>query len=160
MTLPSVPTPTEHPYLEDLERERVRWEELVHLCAQFPEAARERPGYYDHMAWSVKDMLAHVGTWLAEGKTRIEQIRAGTYEREQLDIDAMNARFLAALRDQPWAIVWTQANAARTLLLRAWFELTERSDDADWWLRKVGPDHYQEHLGRLREWSAEVLANG
>jgi hypothetical protein len=53
-------------------------------------------------------------------------------------------------------VVWVQANAARTTLLRAWFELTEQTEDADWWLRKVGPDHYEEHLARLRVWSAEL----
>ena len=150
--------PVDHPYLGDLERERIRWEELADLCARFPVGARERPGYYTDpdRAWSVKDLLAHIGTWLAQGKSRLERIKAGTYEREELDIDALNARFLDAIRDQTWAVVWTQANSARTLLLGAWYELDVRTEDADWWLRKVGPDHYDEHLGRLREWSAEV----
>ena len=151
-------TPADHPYLEDLERERVRWDELIHLCATIPVAARERPGYYADSGWSVKDMLAHIGTWLAEGKSRIERIHGGTYEREEMDIDALNARFLAAMRDRPWSDVWVQANAARTLLLRAWFELTQQTEDADWWLRKVGPDHYEQHLERLRDWTAALRA--
>ena len=154
--------PVDHPYLEDIERERIRWEELARLCATFPVDARDRHGYYADPGreWSMKDMLAHVGTWLAQGKSRLERIRAGTYDHEDLDIDSMNDTFLAAIHDQPWSVVWTQANSARTLLLAAWYELEVRTADADWWLRKVGPDHYEEHLGRLREWSAEVRASG
>ena len=139
------------------EEERL-WREIRDLVAAFPGDAASDAGYFPE-GWSAKDALAHIGTWLAEGKARLERIHAGTYEREDLDddaIDALNARFLEVMADQPWSVVWVQANAARTLLLGAWFELEERSDDADWWLRKVGPDHYDEHLGRLREWAAEL----
>jgi hypothetical protein len=161
---PSMTTevPVDHPYVEDLERERLRWEELAGLCASVAPPDRERHGYYrdgsapDGEGWSVKELLAHIGTWLAQGKSRLERIRAGTYEREDMDIDALNARFLEAMHGQPWSVVWVQANAARTLLLSAWYELDVRTDDADWWLRKVGPDHYDEHLGRLRDWVAEL----
>ena len=45
---------------------------------------------------------------------------------------------------------------ARNQMLRAWRSLPERSDEADRWIRKSGPEHYQEHLPRLREWVAEV----
>jgi hypothetical protein len=148
--------PVDHPYEHDLEREHALWDELVDLCAGLPPGTQEVPGYYVDPAWSVKDMVAHVGSWLAQGKSRIEQIIVGTYVREDLDIDAMNEVFLEALREQPWTVVWTQANAARTLMLGAWFAVTERSSDADWWMRKVGPDHYEEHLGRLRSWAREL----
>ncbi len=26
-----------------------------------------------------------------------------------------------------------------------------------WWIRKSGGDHYDEHLGRLRDWIAELI---
>ena len=54
--------------------------------------------------------------------------------------------------------MWVQANAARTLLIAAWYELDDRTAEADWWLRKVGPDHYEQHLVRLRPWVAELAA--
>ena len=36
------------------------------------------------------------GTWLAEAAVQFERIQAGTYEGHDIDIDALNASFLAA----------------------------------------------------------------
>ena len=59
------------------------------------------PGYYRDPDWSVRDVVAHVGTWLAEGAAQFERISAGTYEGHGLDIDALNADFLEAMSGQP-----------------------------------------------------------
>ncbi|MEX2548149.1 MAG: hypothetical protein WD830_10235 [Chloroflexota bacterium] len=39
----------------------------------------------------------------------------------------------------------------------AWFQLSDQSDEAAWWIRKSGGDHYLEHLERLREWVAQLV---
>ena len=83
---------------------------------------------------------------------------SGTYEGHDIDIDALNAVFLAAMADQPWDVAWVQANAGRTMMVTTWHGLTDPSDEAAWWIRKSGGDHYAEHLGRLREWVAELIA--
>jgi hypothetical protein len=49
-----------------------------------------------------------------------------------------------------------QANAARSKMIRAWYDIEEPSDEAAWWIRKSGSDHYAEHLERLREWVGEL----
>ena len=100
--------------------------------------------------------MAHVGTWLAQAQVQLEQIGAGTYEDGPIDIDALNAQFLATMGEQPWSIVWTQAHAARTMMLLTWFGLDTRTDAADWWVRKSGADHYAEHLHRLRDWVGDI----
>jgi len=92
-----------------------------------------------------------------EDGMREEWIDAGTYEGHDLDIDALNASFLEAMADQPWEVAWVQAHAGRTLMLQTWDALNEPSDEAAWWIRKSGPDHYAEHLSRLREWVTELL---
>ena len=51
-----------------------------------PEECLE-PGYYRDPDWTVRDVVAHVGTWLAEAEVQLEQIRAGTYEGHDVDID-------------------------------------------------------------------------
>ena len=78
------------------------------------------PGYYVDPSWSVRDVMGHVGTWLAEAGVQFERIRAGTYEGHDVDIDALNASFLEAMRGQPWEVAWTQANAGRTRMRQAW----------------------------------------
>lgn len=141
-----------------IEAERVGWYELSSLVRSLDPRERLEPGYYTDPNWSVRDVVGHLGTWLAEADVQLERIGAGTYEGHDVDVDALNASFLAALRDQPWDVVWSQANAARTKLLQAWYRMTEPDDEAIWWIHKAGPDHYAEHLPRLREWVASLLA--
>jgi hypothetical protein len=147
----------DQPYARELDAERDGWYELVDLVRSLSEEECLVPGYYRDPDWSVRDLAGHVGTWLAEAETQLERITAGTYEGHDVDIDALNAEFLAAMADQPWDIAWLQANSGRTMMLQAWRDLREPTDEAAWWIAKAGPDHYSEHLPRLRVWVAELI---
>ena len=136
--------------------EQAGWYQLTRLVRSLTTAERLVPGYYLSPAWSVRDLMGHVGTWLAEAEVQLERIRAGTYEGHDIDIDALNAVFLDAMHDQPWEVVWIQANAGRTRMLQALAGLHEPDAEAAWWIRKAGGDHYGEHVGRLREWAREL----
>lgn len=148
--------PSGHPYRADIEAERLGWYELVVLVRSLTADECLEPGYYSDPAWSVRDLVAHLGTWLAQAETQLERIRAGTYAGHDVDIDALNATMLEAMHDQPWEVAWVLANAGRTLMLQDWYALEERDDEAAWWVRKSGGAHYAEHVGRLREWVAEL----
>jgi len=131
------------------------WAQLHALVDSLPEDKIDRPGYFEE-GWSAKDLVAHVGTWLAEAAVVLERIRFGTYRREEIDIDATNAQFFEAMHDVRFTDVRVQGGAARNQMLRAWGALDGPSEDADWWIRKAGPDHYAEHLPRLEAWVAEI----
>jgi hypothetical protein len=146
------------PYLADLEAERVGWYTLVDLVRSLEPDEHLVPGYYEDPSWSVRDLMGHIGTWLAEAAVQFERIHAGTYEGHDIDIDALNAIFLDALRDQPWEVVWVQANAGRTRMRQAWTELREPSHEAAWWIRKSAVEHYHEHVPRLEAWVGELKA--
>ena len=60
------------------------------------------------------------------------------------------------MRDTSFPDVRAQAFAARNRMLRAWLLLPETSAEADRWINKSGPEHYAEHLPRLREWVQEI----
>jgi hypothetical protein len=122
-----------------------------------PEECLE-PGYYRDPDWTVRDVVAHLGTWLAEAQAQFERMKAGTYDGHDVDIDALNAEFLDAMAGQPWDVAWVQANAARTRMLEEWYGLGELSDEAAWWIDKCAAEHFAEHLGRLREWTTELIA--
>ncbi len=155
----SVPVPPiSSPYGPEIAAEHEGWTEIQELLHRLTPEQRVEPGYYRDPDWSAKDMLAHIGTWLAEGQVQLEQIGAGTYSGPPEDIDALNARFLAAMRDQPWDVVAVQAAAARTQMLHAWYAVRTATPQASWWVGKSGPEHYGEHLERLREWVAELTA--
>lgn len=151
-----IPDPV-HPYAAELEAELRGWYEVADLVRSLtPEECLE-PGYQRDPDWTVRDVVSHLGTWLAEAQAQFERISAGTYENRDLDIDALNATFLAAMADQPWDVAWVQANAGRTRMVQEWHLLREPTDEAAWWIRKAGCDHYAEHLDRLRGWVAELI---
>lgn len=131
------------------------WAELLGLVDSLSEEEALRPGYFAE-GWSVKDMLAHIGTWLAEAGVILERIAVGTYRADEIDVDAMNERFLEAMKDIPLPTVRVQALTARIRMLRAWRALAQPSPDASFWVRKSGAEHYDEHLPRLREWVLEL----
>jgi hypothetical protein len=148
---------TAHPYAAEIEAERDGWYEIEELVRSLTPAECLAYGYYEDPPWAVRDLAAHLGTWLAEAATQFERIHAGTYGGHDVDIDGLNATFLAAMRDQPWEVAWTQAQAGRTRMHQVWAELTEPSDEGAWWIRKSAVDHYEEHLERLRAWVAELI---
>jgi hypothetical protein len=134
------------------------WGELRATIDMFDDELASRPGYFAE-GWSAKDALAHVGTWLAEAGAALEQIRGGSYvELRSDELDALNARFLDAMRDVSFTDVKSQATAARARMLHAWTQIPEPDEIAARWIAKSGPEHYQEHLPRLREWLDELCA--
>ncbi len=147
------------PYEDAMAAEVRDWREISGLIRKLGSAERVKPGYFTEPDWSVRDLVAHLGTWLAEADLQFQRITAGTFEPHPVDVDGLNAALLAAMRDQPWDVVWTQANAARTLMLGNWMRLPAETAEATWWVDKAAAGHYAEHLPRLRAWVAE-LAGG
>jgi hypothetical protein len=91
-----------------------RWNELHALMDSLTPEQAAKPGYYSE-GWSAKDLLAHLGSWLAEAGVFLLRIRVGTYKHEEIDIDAMNRTFLEIMKDVPLQTVRAQASAARLL---------------------------------------------
>ena len=142
----------------DVDAEREAWYEVSALVRSVRLEDRTRPRYYLEPPWSIRDVVGHLGAWLAEAAAQLERINGGTYEGHDVDIDGLNARFLAGMADLAWEDVWSQASSARTRMLLSWQALPEPSSEADWWIRKSGWEHDQEHLPRLRAWVAELAA--
>ena len=131
------------------------WGEFQALLSALSPEQAERPGYFLE-GWSAKDLLAHIAGWLAEAGQVLEQVRVGTFTGRDMDIEGRNAVFLEANRPQPLRVVHAEAYAARTRLLQEVGRLVGVTAVADVWLRKAGPEHYAEHLPRLREWVKEL----
>ena len=55
-------------------------------------------------------------------------------------------------------VAWVQGQSARGRMVERWSALREPSDEATWWIRKAAADHMAEHLDRLRDWTAELIA--
>ena len=137
-----------------LQSEKAGWEELEGLVETLSPEQAEVPGYLPK--WSVKDFLAHIAGWLAEAGQALEQIRSGTFTGSDVDVDALNDTFVEANREQPLSVVLFELKATRRRLLHHLHGLTEIPPAAQPSLRKAGPQHYAEHLPRLREWVGEL----
>ena len=131
--------------------EEAGWGELSELVSSLTPEQLEEPGYTED-GWSVKDLMAHIAAWLAEATQFFEQIRNGTYRTERRDVDALNRRFYEANRDLPAPVVRAECAASRNRMLVEWSALPEITPEAREWFRESGPEHYAEHLPRLREW--------
>jgi hypothetical protein len=155
---PEPPVPAEHPYRRAILAERTGWKAITGTVRQLTPSECLELGYYEKPDWSVRDVIAHLGTWLAEAQVQLERMDAGTYEGHDVDVDAMNAEFLEKMGGQPWEVAWVQAHAARTRMLAEWYSHLDRTDEAAWWIRKSGAEHYAEHRDRLEAWTAELIA--
>jgi hypothetical protein len=142
-----------------LAAEEAGWAEIHHLVDSLPPVQAEAPGYFPE-GWSVKDLIGHLGSWLAEAGIALERIQVGTYRLGELDIDAKNDEFLDALRTLTLRESHAMAEAARARMLRTLGSLPSVSEDASWWIHKAGPAHYDDHLPRLREWVGELRSGG
>jgi hypothetical protein len=141
--------------IAEIDLERARWAEITALTEMLTHGERLAPGYFVDPDWSAKDLIAHLGMWLTEAETQLINIAAKSYEPHEFDADRRNAAALAALKDQPWDIVWTRAGSGSGCSRRG---SPSRADDAaNRWVRKAGAEHYGEHLDRLRAWVAELI---
>jgi catechol 2,3-dioxygenase-like lactoylglutathione lyase family enzyme len=131
------------------------WQRLHAVLARLTPENADLPGYYEE-GWTAKDAVAHIGTWMAEGGQMLRRIAAGTYVDHEVDVDAENVRFLAAMHGLSLQTVHLQVASAHAELLRAWAELPGKTPAASWWLRKAGPEHVEEHLPRLEEWISQI----
>lgn len=152
-----LPTPVPTDYRSEVDLEHAHWSEIGALVRLLSRDERIVPGYFRDPDWTVKDLVAHLGVWLAEAATELTNIAANAYEPRDLDVDMRNAETLAAWRDEPWDVVWGHAVAGRANMLQRWFALRAPSDPADLWVRKAGAEHYGEHLPQLRAWVAELI---
>jgi hypothetical protein len=140
---------------ELLAAEDAGWTEIHGVFDSLSDEQMEEPGYYLE-GWSAKDLMAHIGSWQAEAVQILQQLRYDTYRKADLDVDAMNQKFYEANKDLPVAMVRAEAWAARTRMLTVFNELSEITPIAEEWFVESGPEHYAEHLPRLREWADEL----
>ena len=121
------------------------WHETHSLVDSLTAEELSKPGYYPE-AWTVRDLMAHLSAWLAEGGKQLEQIHAGTYHAGELDVEAANRRFSELTEGIPFDVVYVQARASRWRMLGVWRDLTEITAPAFGWLDKVAAQRYDEHL--------------
>jgi hypothetical protein len=154
---PSLPWRVEEAYAAEVDLERARWAAITALVGTLGPEELLAPGYFVDPGWSVKDLIAHLGAWMAEARVQLLDIGARSYVPHEVDVEGRNAATLAASKAEPWERVWARTIGARAWMLEAWFALGGPDEAANQWIRKAGAEHYGEHLSRLRDWVAELV---
>ena len=147
----------DHPYAADIEAERRGWYEIVDLVRSLTPDECLEPGYQRDPDWTVRDVVAHLGTWLAEAQVQFERMTAGDVRGPRHRYRRAERRAAGGDGRPALGVAWVQANAGRTRMIEEWWRLRDTSDEAAWWIRKSGSEHYAEHLDRLREWRDELI---
>jgi hypothetical protein len=139
-----------------LRREDRAWAELHDLLEQLGPEELQEDGYYPD--WSVKDLMAHYGDWMAMAATMLERMRLGTYTGWDEDTDALNREWHQTWRGADLDAVTSHLHAARARMLEEWDLLPpDRVDDeAREWFLESSAGHNDEHVPRLREWIGEL----
>ena len=70
---------SELPHAAELEAERSGWYEVASLVRSLTPDECLVPGYFQEPDWTIRDLVAHLGTWLAEAEVQFERISAWTY---------------------------------------------------------------------------------
>jgi hypothetical protein len=107
--------------------------------------------------WSLKDHLAHVGSWFEEGAAAIEEhLRNGGWRSGPAEgLDAWNARDLEVLRPLPWAELRHRLEVSRQRIRAAAHELDQadfRSADGWDWTYWDLAGHVRSHLAMIAPW--------
>jgi len=141
-------------------REDEAWSRFEAVIESLTEEQVIEPGYYVDDGWSVKDLIGHIGSWMAEASSMLERIRFGTYEPDTRDTDDLNKEFYEANRDLPLGLVLAECHSARARILQEWDALPEITTEAVEWFEESAAKHCAEHQPRLEEWATELLARG
>jgi hypothetical protein len=128
-------------------------ERMIDAVPAVPAVRRESPELDD--AWSIKDVLAHIGYWWDDLADALDN---GTYADDPEDEDVINARVKARADTLGWDRVRAEADQSRARMLTAWEALPVVSDIARDSFETATLEHYQEHvapIARLAEESRE-----
>jgi len=137
-----------------LAAEEQEWRRFHALVGSVPTERYEEPTVTPE-GWSSKDVMFHVGAWLADCARVLEQIRFGTFDRaaeDALDIEAINAQGLVISRGMEARDVRVMCESARNEARLSFGNLPEPTEDAWEWFEESGPLHYAKHVEDLEAW--------
>ena len=131
------------------------WTHLHSCFEQIPRDRFEEPTVTPQ-GWAPRDVMFHVGAWLADCARVLERIREGTFDREEetADIEAQNRAWFEVSRELDPHDVHAGFEGARQKARECLAQLPELTPDAREWFEESGALHYPKHVADLRAWLA------
>jgi hypothetical protein len=148
---------------ELLERARGAHAEFVGALEGWDEERAARVGV--NPRWSVKDVLAHIAAWEAEGSDVIARLRAGqdvpNFDRGL--IDGFNAAAVEERRERTFAELRAEYDEAHRRVVAALEGLPEEVDESSREYRFaeiVAVIHPAHHAAQIEEWRKKIRDEG
>jgi len=127
------------------------WSSLHALFERVPPSRFEDPQVTSG-GWSAKDVMFHVGAWLAEASRQLERIREGTYEEPRVTSQELNDEWFALSRTLDPVTVRAELEAGRVMARETLGTLGEVTPLVREWFEESGVLHYAEHAVSLERW--------
>jgi Mycothiol maleylpyruvate isomerase N-terminal domain len=105
--------------------------------------------------WSPKDVMFHVGAWMADCGLQLERMRAGSFDPEEETretIERRNAEWFELSRSMDPHEVRVEFGAARQRMVEEFGSMPEITPEAWEWFEESGPLHYAKHVTDLEGW--------
>jgi hypothetical protein len=134
-----------------LREEDEGWVRLHGILGSIPGGRLDEPGVTDE-GWSPKDVMFHVGAWLAEAARQLERMRRGTYVVQDDDVEDRNRAWFALSKTLDIGTVRAELESSRMMAREALAALTELTPEAREWFEESAGLHYAEHLPDLERW--------
>jgi len=134
-----------------LREEEEGWAELHRVVVRIPKERLDDPGVTD-TGWSAKDLMFHIGAWLAEAARQLERIREGTYAVEDETVERRNEAWFALSKTLDVATARAELESSRVMAREALVSLVELTPQARGWFEESGVLHYAEHVPDLVRW--------
>ena len=134
--------------------EDARWHELWTLFERIPAERFEEPTVTPE-GWSPKDVMFHVGAWMADCGIQFERMRAGSFdpgEETRGTVERRNAEWFELSRSMDPTDVRAEFGAARQRMVEGFGFLPEVTPEAWEWFEESGPLHYAKHVTDLEGW--------
>ena len=140
------------PHLESMLLEEDQgWRRLHVLLRSIPTDRLDEPTVTTD-GWSPKDVMFHIGAWLAEAARQLERIREGTYRPQEETVDELNSAWFALSRTLDVPTARAELEAARVIARDALGALPILTTDARGWFEESAWLHYAEHVIDLERW--------
>ena len=134
-----------------LRDEQEGWERLHAVLGRIPRERLDEAGVTDD-GWSPKDVMFHIGAWLAEAARQLERIHEGTYVVEDDTVEERNEAWFALSKTLDISTVRAELESSRVMAREALSVLAEITPEARGWFEESAGLHYAEPVPDLVRW--------
>jgi hypothetical protein len=138
-----------------ISEEESGWARLAEVFASIPGNRFEDPTVTPE-GWSPKDVMFHVGYWMADCADVLERIAAGTWDggadETPTAIEVTNQQGFERSREMSLDEVRAGFEEGRRQMVAAFRALDEVTPGGWEWFEESGPLHYAKHVADLSAW--------